>query len=81
MGFEFDHQNIDKIHIELCQDKRDRKLSADGKLIFNYISWFSMLRKGEMILNAYKEQILPRIKRIIGIQKYFSVKNDVSTPQ
>ncbi len=76
-GFEFDHQNLEIIHKELCKAKKDKTFSEDDKLIFNYLSWFSLLRKGEMMITAYHAQVLPRIKRIIGMQKYFSIQNEV----
>lgn len=77
LGYEFEQENLKKIHEELCQIKRDKQFGDDQKTIFNYISWYSLMRKGEMILDAYKEQIFPRIKRVIGVQKYFSVENEV----
>jgi hypothetical protein len=77
LGYEFDHKNLEKLHNELTQAKRDKVFGDDEKKIFNFISWYSLFKKGEMILEAYKEQILPRIKRVISIQKYFSVKNEV----
>lgn len=42
----------------------------------NYASWLSCIRKAELILNAYKEQILPRIKRVITVQKRIELVND-----
>jgi hypothetical protein len=76
-GYEFDHQNLDQLHKELCAAKREKRFGTDEKTIFNYLSWYSLLRKGEMILTAYREQILPRIKRVIDVQKYFSISNEV----
>lgn len=77
LGFEFDSQNLDQIHKELCTSKREKRFTADEKVIFNYLAWYSLLRKGEMILNAYYTQVLPRIVRVISMQKYFSIRNDV----
>ena len=38
-------------------------------------SWVSMKRKGLMILEAYKEQILPRIKEVKFVQKDIKLEN------
>ena len=50
----------------------------DEKLIESGVNknWVSLRRKGMMILDAYEEQIMPRIKEVIAVQKYVSLKND-----
>lgn len=39
-------------------------------------NWVSLHRKGQMILEAYKEQVLPEIKEVIAVQKYVELKNE-----
>lgn len=39
-------------------------------------SWISLRRKGWMILEAYKEQIIPRIKEVKFVQKDIKLEND-----
>lgn len=39
-------------------------------------SWVSLKRKGLMILEAYKEQILPRIKEVKFVQRDIKLEND-----
>lgn len=39
-------------------------------------SWVSLKRKGLMIIDAYKEQILPRIKEVKFVQKDIKLEND-----
>ncbi len=63
-------------HQQLVQLKRQGELTGEALREFNYMSWLSLKRKGLMFLEAYKEQILPNIKRVIEIQKYFSIKNE-----
>lgn len=38
-------------------------------------SWLSLQYKGLMIIDAYRKQILPRIKRVIAVQKHLSMTN------
>lgn len=40
-----------------------------------YKSWFSLRRKGEMLIEAYYNEILPNIKRVIGTQVKFTIDN------
>lgn len=38
-------------------------------LYFNRCSWISLLRKGEVLINAFKEQFLPRVESVIAMQE------------
>lgn len=38
-------------------------------------NWVSLQRKGLMIIAAYREQVLPRIKRVIAVQKHVKLTN------
>lgn len=38
-------------------------------------SWLSMRRKGFLILEAYMEQIIPRIQEVFFVQRYIELKN------
>ncbi len=63
-------------HKDCLELKRAKTLKGKKLRQFNYMSWVSLKRKGLLFLDAYNEQVLPNIKRIIAIQKEFSVKND-----
>jgi len=49
----------------------------DGKSD-KFKSWASLVKKGEMLLTAYSQDILPNIKKVIEVQKYFSIPNDAN---
>lgn len=68
--------DLKKHHENLVQLKREKNLNGEALRHFNYMSWMSLRRKGLLILGAYKEQVLPQIKRIVSVQKEFSLKND-----
>lgn len=38
--------------------------------------WESLRLKGEMLIEAYQEEIMPQIKSVLSIQKPISIKND-----
>lgn len=39
-------------------------------------SWMSLQRKGELLIAAYHKDILPKIKKVIATQQYFSIPNE-----
>lgn len=39
--------------------------------------WMILHKKGHLILEAYYEQIMPRIKEVLAVQKEISLKNDL----
>ncbi len=42
---------------------------------YNFINWVCLRRKGLLILEAYKEQVLPHIKKVITVQKTVNFDN------
>jgi len=50
-------------------------LSSKERKFYNYANWLSMSRKGHLMLDAYVEKVLPKIKRTISVQKYVKIKN------
>lgn len=55
----FNYQNADEKHIQL----------------FNLASWLCLRNKAKLFLDAYKRQVLPRIKKIHSIQKEIKLEN------
>lgn len=43
---------------------------------FNYACWLSLARKAEVIVEAYRTQVLPKIKRVISVQKELKLLDD-----
>ncbi len=75
MGFIDLPSNLESLHEQLKAIKRTRPFNDDERQIFQYMSWFSLKKKGKLMLEAYIEQVVPRIKRVIAVQKYFEVYN------
>lgn len=67
--FEF----FNKCKIKL-KEKED--LSKNSKILFNHLCWMSLYRKGELLLKAYEESILPEIEEVFDIQKEIELLNE-----
>lgn len=61
---------------ELREKKRNEGLTLEEQRIFNQIALLCLRKKGEMMLEAYNEQVMPKIKKVIDVQKSFSIKNE-----
>lgn len=49
--------------------KNKAKLDTEEQIVYNYIVWSSLVRKGYMMLDAYREQILPEIYEVFDLQR------------
>lgn len=49
---------------------------ADGAEGLADTAWGNMKEKGELLLTAYQEEIMPRIKDVLAVQKPIFIKND-----
>lgn len=61
------------LDLDVFTDKEQKDL--EGKSI-QFQSWASLQRKGEMLIRSYYQDIFPKIKKVIAVQKYFSIKNE-----
>lgn len=57
-------------------DSDESLLTEKDKLDGKYIPWKSLRRKGHILLKAYQEQILPKIKKVISTQKTVKLVNN-----
>jgi hypothetical protein len=55
--------------------KEKEVISPEDKLLFNKLNLLSLSRKGLMILEAYREQVLPQIHKVYEIQKRVHLPN------
>lgn len=54
-----------------------KNLELMEKQLYNYANWLSLYRKGLLMIKAYYKKILPRIKRVIVVQKKNEISNSV----
>lgn len=60
---------------KLKSEKGWKNLPSEEKQLYNMANWLSMRRKGHLMLSSYKEEILPRIKKVLTVQKLISISN------
>ena len=73
-GKEYCEEFIAWYHSE--KKKKKPEISTEDTAKFNLINWHSLYRKGEMIVKAYEEEIMPQIHEVFSIQKEISLPND-----
>jgi hypothetical protein len=55
--------------------KAKKDLTKSAQLVYNHMCWLSLYRKGEMLLVAYEEEVLPQIHEVFDIQKNIQLIN------
>jgi hypothetical protein len=76
---EFDPEVTDyEVFLEECFTikKNKEKLSEEDNKLYNAIAYRCLLKKGIMLINAYKRDIMPKIHEVFSIQKKISLKDD-----
>ena len=51
------------------------KIASTDQSYYNYASWLSLRRKGHLMLEHYKKEIMPRIKRVVSVQRAVELPN------
>jgi len=70
----FCEAHIEWYHSE--KKKKNSELSDSETAMFNQINWYSLYRKGLMILESYEAEIMPQIHEVFSIQKAISLPNE-----
>lgn len=52
------------------------KMTDEQFKYFNRCSWLSLKRKGKLLLNAFDQQIRPKIKKVLSTQKRCEIKDE-----
>ena len=69
--------NIDLFYNEIYQMLNNGMFFEEITLkLYNFINWLSLRRKGHLLIKAYQEQILPKIKKVYEIQKPITLTNE-----
>lgn len=51
-------------------------IKKEEKELLNFYNWHCLYRKGILMINAVRKEILPHFKEILGTQVYVELKND-----
>jgi len=77
MGSQYSDPDVElKKLVELKKQGGFGKFTKQQKQIYNLINWLSLRRKGHVMLQSYATKVLPRIKRVIAVQKKSELVND-----
>lgn len=73
-----DIENFTEFHLD-CKAifKAKQKISADDRILYNYMSWLCLVEKGKLMLEAYQKEIMPQIEEVFDLQKKITITNDV----
>ena len=77
-SFEPAYKLTDYIDFHLqCKEQLSakKKLLPDDQRLFNYLSWLTMVEKGKLMIQSYKDVVMPQIERVYDIQKPISILN------
>lgn len=50
-------------------------LESKERKFFNLTNWLCLRNKGLLMIKTYREEIMPRFKKVLSIQKYVELKN------
>lgn len=56
--------------------KAKKKLSEDDQKLYNYVTWLTMVEKGLLMIEAYREQVMPQIFEVYSIQERVTLPNE-----
>ena len=59
--------------VEEAQIEMKKGLDESTQRVYNYCCWLSLFRKGIMMIEAYKTQIMPQIEEVYEVQKKVSL--------
>lgn len=66
------YQIYNKI-LELKEEKGFENLTIITKKYYNLVNWLCLKRKAHLMLKAYNEKVLPKIKKVLAVQKEFNL--------
>jgi hypothetical protein len=55
--------------------KQFRNFAAPDRQFYNHVNWFSLLRKGEVMVKTYFQYVLPEIHEVLDVQKHIELGN------
>jgi len=64
--------NPEALYIDILSQKEEKgfeNLTDPNKVFYNLVNWLCLKRKAYIMLKAYNEKVLPKIKNVIDVQK------------
>lgn len=54
-----------------------KRIPPNFLAFFNRMSWLSMYYKGLLLIESFEQQFLPKIEKVLAVQKHSSIKDEV----
>ncbi len=67
--------NLEESFNVFSAKRKERIATPEEREFLSYCAWLSLYRKGLMMLEAYQQNIIPKIKKVLAIQKSISLKD------
>jgi len=58
------------------EEKGWENLPVHVRKFYNHCNWLCLAKKGILMLKAYREEVIPKIKKVLAIQKEIRIEND-----
>jgi hypothetical protein len=71
--------DIVQVYEEMLESKEKNgweNLPENIRKAYNYMNWLCLVKKGQLMIKAYLEQVIPKIKNVLAIQKEVSIQSD-----
>ena len=65
-----------EFHSTCLELKKEGVLDKDEHELFNLLCWLSLRKKAHLMISTYEKDILPKIGKIINVQKQIELPND-----
>jgi PD-(D/E)XK nuclease superfamily len=64
-----------------CSERIGKKsaisvLKEEDLVIYNYMTWYSLVKKGKLMIEAYEQQIMPQIAEVFSVQKRIAIESE-----
>jgi len=66
----------EELYFELTEIMKAGNSAYTDICYMNYCSWLSLRRKGHLMIDTYKSEILPKIKKVHSIQRKIELENE-----
>lgn len=58
------------------KNKQRVRLQDNEFILYNYLNWLSLNEKGKLMVEAYRDQVIPHIHEVYSIQKEIEITNE-----
>lgn len=71
-----DKASMDLFFNEVKEIKKSQEPQIAESIVFNYMCWLSLKRKGEFLLEEYNRVIIPQIEKVYNVQETINLEDE-----